>query len=74
MVSEQVEGQKQHKPAEHGKNGKIAYSQVFVFFLNNKIIDFTFDYMINSTVKDDKKIVSDIMNSIQDGYMYYPNL
>ena len=22
MVSEQVEGQKQHKPAEHGKNGK----------------------------------------------------
>lgn len=59
---------------EHGKNGKIAYSQVFVFFLKDKVIDFTFDYMINSTVKDDKKIVSDIMNSIQDGYMYYPNL
>lgn len=56
---------------ENGKNGKIAYSQVFVFFLKDKVIDFTFDYMSNSAAKNDKKIVSDIMNSIQDEYMCY---
>lgn len=58
---------------QHAKNDKIIFSQDFIFFIKDKIIDLTFRYMNEATLEIDKQIAVDIMNSIQDGYMYYSN-
>lgn len=51
----------------------IVLEQLYFIFTNNSYIEFNFQYRNSDKVFSNQQIVEDIMNSIQDGYMYYPN-
>lgn len=55
-------------------SGKKVFQQFYFILNNDKIISFQFDYWNQDSLEESKQIAVDIMNSIQDGYMYYPNL
>ena len=58
---------------QNKSSGKKVFQQFYFILNNDKIISLQFDYWNQDSLEESKQIAVDIMNSIQDGYMYYSN-